>query len=55
MKYKFLPLDKTKAKESKVLVGNGYTPYDNKVHFNQYHIKDNEPWVYGSLLDLRPR
>ncbi|WP_265026276.1 TrbL/VirB6 family protein [Wolbachia endosymbiont (group A) of Bibio marci] len=52
-KIKFLPLDKTKAKESKVLVGNGYTPYDNKVHFNQYHIKDNEPWVYGSLLDLR--
>ncbi|WP_353283260.1 type IV secretion system protein [Wolbachia endosymbiont (group A) of Pogonocherus hispidulus] len=52
-KIKFLPLDKTKAKESKVLVGNGYTPYDNKVHFNQYHIKNNEPWVYGSLLDLR--
>jgi type IV secretion system protein VirB6 len=52
-KIKFLPLDKTKAKESKVLVGNGYTPYDNKMHFNQYHIKDNKPWRYGSLLDLR--
>ncbi|WP_375604352.1 type IV secretion system protein [Wolbachia endosymbiont of Anurida maritima] len=52
-KIQFLPLDKTKAKESKVLVGNGYTPYDNKVHFNKGYIKDNEPWVYGSLLDLR--
>ncbi|WP_265016663.1 TrbL/VirB6 family protein [Wolbachia endosymbiont (group A) of Andrena dorsata] len=49
----FLPLDKTKAKESKVLVGNGYTPYDNKVHFNKGYIQDNEPWIYGSLLDLR--
>ncbi len=52
-KIKFLPLDKTKAKESKVLVGNGYTPYDNKVHFNRGYIQDNEPWRYGSLLDLR--
>ncbi|WP_353286701.1 type IV secretion system protein [Wolbachia endosymbiont (group A) of Anthophora plumipes] len=52
-KIKFLPLDKTKAKESKVLVGNGYTPYDNKVHFNKGYIQDNEPWIYGSLLDLR--
>ncbi len=52
-KIKFLPLDKTKAKESKVLVGNGYTPYDNKVHFNKGYIQDNEPWRYGSLLDLR--
>ncbi|WP_265036959.1 TrbL/VirB6 family protein [Wolbachia endosymbiont (group A) of Anomoia purmunda] len=52
-KIQFLPLDKTKAKESKVLVGNGYTPYDNKVHFNQYHIKDNKLWMHGSLLDLR--
>ncbi|WP_395463169.1 type IV secretion system protein [Wolbachia endosymbiont of Cantharis cryptica] len=42
-----------KKQKYKVLVGNGYTPYDNKVHFNQYHIKDNEPWIYGSLLDLR--
>jgi type IV secretion system protein VirB6 len=52
-KIKFLPLDKTKAKESKVLVGNGYTPYDNKVHFNKGYIQDNKPWRYGSLLDLR--
>lgn len=52
-KIQFLPLDKTKAKESKVLVGNGYTPYDNKVHFNQYHIKNNKSWMDGSLLDLR--
>ncbi|MGL9717351.1 MAG: type IV secretion system protein [Wolbachia sp.] len=52
-KVKFLPLKKIEAKKSTVLVGNGYTPYDNKVHFNRYHIKDNKPWVYGSLLDLR--
>ncbi|MFP3033670.1 MAG: type IV secretion system protein, partial [Wolbachia sp.] len=57
-KMQFLPPDKTKAQERKalvgeVLVGNGYTPYDNKVHFNKGYIKDNEPWVYGSLLDLR--
>ncbi|GFY79948.1 membrane protein, putative [Trichonephila inaurata madagascariensis] len=51
-KIKFLPLDKTKAKKSKVLVGNGYTPYDNKVHFNKGYIKD-EPWMNGALLDLR--
>ncbi|MDV6249128.1 MULTISPECIES: TrbL/VirB6 family protein [unclassified Wolbachia] len=52
-KIKFLPLDKTKAKESKVLVGNGYTPYDNKVHFNKSYVKNNEPWIHGSLFDLR--
>ncbi|WP_391159317.1 type IV secretion system protein [Wolbachia endosymbiont of Liriomyza huidobrensis] len=52
-KIKFLPLDKTKAKESKVLVGNGYTPYDNKVHFNKGYVKNNEPWIHGSLFDLR--
>lgn len=52
-KIQFLPLDKTKAKESKVLVGNGYTPYDNKVHFNKGYIEDNKPWMHGSLLDLR--
>lgn len=57
-KMQFLPPDKTKAQERKalvgeVLVGNGYTPYDNKVHFNKGYIKNNEPWVYGSLLDLR--
>ncbi len=52
-KIKFLPLDKTKAKESKVLVGNGYTPYDNKVHINKGYVKNNEPWIHGSLFDLR--
>ncbi|MDX5507325.1 MAG: type IV secretion system protein [Wolbachia endosymbiont of Hylaeus sinuatus] len=52
-KIKFLPLGKTKAKESKVLVGNGYTPYDNKVHFNKGYVKNNEPWIHGSLFDLR--
>ncbi|NUX00927.1 conjugal transfer protein TrbL [Wolbachia endosymbiont of Madathamugadia hiepei] len=52
-KVKFLPLDKTKVKERKVLVGNGYTPYDNKVHFNKNFIKDDKPWVNGALLDLR--
>ncbi|WP_264706267.1 TrbL/VirB6 family protein [Wolbachia endosymbiont (group A) of Lasioglossum morio] len=52
-KIKFLPLDETKAKESKVLVGNGYTPYDNKVHFNKGYVKNNEPWIHGSLFDLR--
>ncbi len=52
-KIKFFPLDKTKAKESKVLVGNGYTPYDNKVHFNKGYVKNNEPWIHGSLFDLR--
>ncbi|MGL9757545.1 MAG: type IV secretion system protein [Wolbachia sp.] len=59
-KIKFLPLDKTKTKEQekkeligKVLVGNGYTPYDNKVHFNKGYIKDKSPWMHGSLLDLR--
>ncbi|MDG7052381.1 MAG: type IV secretion system protein [Wolbachia endosymbiont of Alcedoecus sp.] len=52
-KVKFLPLDKTKVKKRKVLVGNGYTPYDNKVHFNKDFIKDDEPWINGALLDLR--
>ncbi|MCM1000771.1 MAG: type IV secretion system protein [Wolbachia endosymbiont of Melophagus ovinus] len=52
-KVEFLPLDKTKVKKRKVLVGNGYTPYDNKVHFNKYFIQDDEPWVNGALLDLR--
>lgn len=39
--------------EYDILVGNGYTPYDNKVHFNVDHIEDNSPWKIGSLLDLR--
>jgi len=34
--------------EREVLVGNGYTPYDNKVHFY-----DKSPWMNGALLDLR--
>lgn len=43
----------SKDNEYDILVGNGYTPYDNKVHFNVEHIKDNSPWKIGSLLDLR--
>ncbi|NEV49365.1 conjugal transfer protein TrbL [Wolbachia pipientis] len=50
---KFPQLSKEKMEKRKVLVGNGYTPYDNKVHFNKDYIKDNKPWMYGSLLDLR--
>ncbi|MDG7055975.1 MAG: type IV secretion system protein [Wolbachia endosymbiont of Meromenopon meropis] len=52
-KVKFLPLDKVKIKKKKVLVGNGYTPYDNKIYFNKYLIKDDVPWINGALLDLR--
>ncbi|MBR9983090.1 MAG: type IV secretion system protein [Wolbachia endosymbiont of Homalodisca vitripennis] len=44
-KVEFPLLNKEKMK---VLVGNGYTPYDNKVHFN-----DKSPWMNGALLDLR--
>ncbi len=36
-----------------MLVGNGYTPYDNKVHFNRGYIQDESPWINGALLDLR--
>jgi type IV secretion system protein VirB6 len=50
---KFPNLNKEDIEKRKVLVGNGYTPYDNKVHFNKNFIKDNEPWVNGALLDLR--
>ncbi|WP_374698373.1 type IV secretion system protein [Wolbachia endosymbiont (group B) of Limnophora tigrina] len=49
----FPQLSKEKMEKRKALVGNGYTPYDNKVHFNQYYIQDNKPWMHGSLLDLR--
>jgi type IV secretion system protein VirB6 len=49
----FPNLNKENMEKRKVLVGNGYTPYDNKVHFNKDFIKDNEPWVNGALLDLR--
>jgi type IV secretion system protein VirB6 len=54
------PLNKRKDKNGKshiqeyeVLVGNGYTPYDNKVHFNKDHIQDEMLWINGALLDLR--
>ncbi|MDR2609567.1 MAG: type IV secretion system protein [Rickettsiales bacterium] len=50
---KFPKLNKEDIEKRKVLVGNGYTPYDNKVHFNKNFIKDDEPWVNGALLDLR--
>lgn len=37
-------------KEYGVMIGNGYTPYDNKVHFN---IRNGDPWITGALLDFR--
>ncbi|MDD9331509.1 MAG: type IV secretion system protein [Wolbachia sp.] len=57
----FSPLDTVKknklekVKTNEVLVGNGYTPYDNKVHFNIYRISTQEewPWMVGALSDLR--
>ncbi|MCA4774848.1 type IV secretion system protein [Wolbachia endosymbiont of Mansonella ozzardi] len=49
----FPKLNKEDIEKRKVLVGNGYTPYDNKVHFNKNFIKENEPWINGALLDLR--
>lgn len=49
----FPQLSKENMEKRKVLVGNGYTPYDNKVRFNKSYIKDNKPWMHGSLLDLR--
>jgi type IV secretion system protein VirB6 len=49
----FPKLNKEDIEKRKVLVGNGYTPYDNKVHFNKNFIKENEPWIDGALLDLR--
>ncbi|WFW29842.1 MAG: type IV secretion system protein [Wolbachia endosymbiont of Menacanthus eurysternus] len=49
-KTEFFPL---LDKKRKVLVGNGYTPYDNKIHFNKYFVQDDEPWINGALLDLR--
>ncbi|MDM8335535.1 TrbL/VirB6 family protein [Wolbachia pipientis] len=54
-KIKFLPLDKTEVQKGEVLVGNGYTPYDNKVHFNVEYIdkQTEKPWLNGTLLDLR--
>ncbi|WP_353288015.1 type IV secretion system protein [Wolbachia endosymbiont (group B) of Gerris lacustris] len=52
-KVEFPSLSKEKMKKRKVLVGNGYTPYDNKVHFNKDYIKDESPWMNGALLDIR--
>ncbi|MGX9891634.1 type IV secretion system protein [Wolbachia endosymbiont of Protocalliphora sialia] len=49
----FPPLNKEEMNKRRVLVGNGYTPYDNKVHFNKGYIKDESPWMNGALLDLR--
>ncbi|MGL9760995.1 MAG: type IV secretion system protein [Wolbachia sp.] len=49
----FPNLNKENMEKRKVLVGNGYTPYDNKVHFNKNFIKGDEPWINGALLDLQ--
>ena len=46
------PQNETAAKPT-VLVGNGYTPYDNKVHFDKDYIARDIPWINGALLDLR--
>lgn len=50
---KFPSLSEQEMKTNRVLVGNGYTPYDNKVHFNKDYIKDDVPWINGALSDLR--
>ncbi|WP_353280295.1 type IV secretion system protein [Wolbachia endosymbiont (group B) of Silvanus unidentatus] len=47
----FPPLNKEEMNKRRVLVGNGYTPYDNKVHFNKDYIQNS--WINGALLDLR--
>lgn len=52
-KVEFPQLRKENMRKRKVLVGNGYTPYDNKVHFNKDYIKNGSPWMNGALLDLR--
>lgn len=49
VKTKLEPLE-GRERKYKVLVGNGYTPYDNKVHFN---VNSGVQWMSGSLLDLR--
>ncbi|MDE5060706.1 MULTISPECIES: TrbL/VirB6 family protein [Wolbachia] len=49
----FPQLSKENMEKRRVLVGNGYTPYDNKVHFNKDYVKNESPWINGSLLDLR--
>ncbi len=45
---RFEPLQ---GREFDVLIGNGYTPYDNKAHHNR--LGANLPWKAGALLDLR--
>ncbi|WP_341820939.1 type IV secretion system protein [Wolbachia endosymbiont (group A) of Myopa testacea] len=54
-KVEFPQLSKKNMKKRKVLVGNGYTSYDNKVHFNFGYIDEQteKPWMNGALLDLR--
>ncbi|MCA7010138.1 TrbL/VirB6 family protein [Wolbachia endosymbiont of Tribolium confusum] len=48
---KFPKINKENIEERRVLVGNGYTPHDNKVHFNKDYIQNL--WINGALLDLR--
>lgn len=50
-KVEFPKINKENIEERRVLVGNGYTPYDNKVHFNKDYIQNS--WINGALLDLR--
>lgn len=50
-KVEFPKINKGNIEERRVLVGNGYTPYDNKVHFNKDYIQNS--WINGALLDLR--
>ncbi|MDN5248048.1 MAG: type IV secretion system protein [Wolbachia endosymbiont of Tyrophagus putrescentiae] len=52
-KESFPLLEKNKignASSYDILVGNGYTPYDNKVYFN---VDKKISWMDGALLDLR--
>ncbi len=52
IKFQSLGVDEKETKRKhEVLVGNGYTPYDNKVIFDINKEKDS--WSIGSLLDLR--
>ncbi|WP_068652423.1 TrbL/VirB6 family protein [Wolbachia endosymbiont of Trichogramma pretiosum] len=50
-KVEFPKINKENIEERRVLVSNGYTPYDNKVHFNKDYIQNS--WINGALLDLR--
>ncbi|WP_333023220.1 TrbL/VirB6 family protein [Wolbachia endosymbiont of Pentidionis agamae] len=42
-------------RKQQILVGNGYTPYDNKVSFdfNSIKVQEEIPWTIGKLSDLR--